>query len=108
MGTAKWLKLSVLLHVSEQGRFGDRGEVTLGTLKPFPFVSVAQSVAFERDFRFELFTAQVTEVASLCVVSVHVGLQVTPAAACVVTHSADVWLQTFVGPDVLLKVTAVL
>lgn len=58
------------------------------------FISVTQSVAFQRDFRFELFTTQITEVTSLCVVSVHMSLQVTPAAACIVTHIADVWLQT--------------
>lgn len=38
------------------------------------FISVAHSVAFQRDFRFELFTAEITEVTSLCVVSVHVSL----------------------------------
>lgn len=58
------------------------------------FVSVAQSVAFQRHFRFELFTTQITEVTPLCVVSVHMSLQVTLAAACIVTHAADVWLQT--------------
>lgn len=55
---------------------------------------MAQSVAFERDFGFELFTTQIAEVTSLCVVPVHVSLQVIPAAACVVAHAAHVWLQT--------------
>lgn len=58
------------------------------------FIAVAQSVAFQRDFRFELFTTQITEVTSLCVVPVHMSLQVTPAAAGIVTHTADVRLQT--------------
>lgn len=92
VGTAKWLKLSVLLHVSEQRRFRDTAEFTLRTLKPFPFVCVAQSVAFQRSFGFELFTTQIAEVTLLCVVSVHVSLQVTPAAARIVAHAADVWL----------------
>lgn len=60
---------------------------------------MAQSVAFERDFRFELFTAQITEVTSLCVVSVHVSLQVASTAACIVTHTADIWLQTYTHGD---------
>lgn len=52
------------------------------------------SVAFQRDFRFELFTTQVTEMTFLCVMSVHMGFQVTPAAARVVTHSTHVGFQT--------------
>lgn len=59
------------------------------------FIGVAQSVAFERDFRFELFPAQITEVTFLCVVSVHVSLQVTPAAARIVTHTAHIRLHTY-------------
>lgn len=58
-------------------------------------VSVAQPVAFQRDFGLELFAAQITEVTPLCVVSVHVGLQVIPAAAGVVAHAAHVGLQTW-------------
>lgn len=58
------------------------------------FIGVAQSVAFQRYFGFELFTAQIAEVTSLCVVPVHVSLQVIPAAACVVAHAADVRLHT--------------
>lgn len=143
-----YLELSVLLHVSEQRRFWDWGEVTLWTLKPLPwaktkrthfhlavlwctdlswgscwylkmdnnmnsgkqsnrrstssltvqrahtFVGVTQSVALQRDFGFKLFTAQIAQVTPLCVVSVHVGLQVVPAAACVVAQAADIRLQT--------------
>lgn len=58
------------------------------------FVGVAQSVALQRDFGFELFTAQIAQVTPLCVVSVHVGLQVVPAAACIVAQAADIRLQT--------------
>lgn len=58
------------------------------------FIGVAQPVAFQRDFGFELFTTQITEVTFLCVVSVHVGLQVALTAASVVAHRADVRLQT--------------
>lgn len=52
-------------------------------------------MAFERVFRFELFTAQITQVMPLCVVSVHVSLQVTPTAACVVAQVADEGLHTY-------------
>lgn len=69
---------------------------------------MVQSVAFQREFRFELFTAQITEMMLLAAVPVHVGLQVTPIAARVATHGAGVRLQPLMGPDVLLKVTAVL
>lgn len=58
------------------------------------FVSVAQSVAFQRDFGFELLAAQIAEVTPLGVVPVHVGLQVVPAAAGVVAQVAGVRLQT--------------
>lgn len=58
------------------------------------FIGVAQSVAFQRYFGFELFTTQIAEVTFFCVVSVHVSLQVTPAAACIITQAADVRLQT--------------
>lgn len=67
------------------------------------FISVAQSVAFQRDLRFELFTAQITKVTSFCVVSVHVSLQVAPAAACVVAHSAGIWLQACTYETIVLK-----
>lgn len=62
--------------------------------KEHTFISVAQSVAFQCDFGFELFAAQIAEVTSLGVVPVHVGLQIVPAAARVVTQVAGVWLQT--------------
>lgn len=55
---------------------------------------MAQSVAFQCDFGFELFAAQIAEVTSLGVVSVHVGLQVVPAAASIVAQVAGVRLQT--------------
>lgn len=58
------------------------------------FIGVAQPVAFQRNFRFELFTTQIAQVMPFCVVSVHVSLQVTPAAACIVAHATDVGLQT--------------
>lgn len=58
------------------------------------FICVAQSVAFQRNFGFEFFTAQIAQVTPFCVVSVHVSLQVTSAAACIVAHAADIWLQT--------------
>lgn len=38
------------------------------------FICVAQSVAFQRDFGFELFTTQITQMMPLCVVSVHMSL----------------------------------
>lgn len=63
--------------------------------KTHTLIGVAQSVAFQRDFRFELLPAQIAQVTSLCVVAVHVGLQVALTAACVVTHAADVRLQTY-------------
>lgn len=55
---------------------------------------MAQSVALQRDFGFELFAAQITEVTPLRVVPVHVGLQVVPAAAGVVAQVAGERLQT--------------
>lgn len=58
------------------------------------FICVAQSVALQRHLWFELFTTQITKVASFAVVSVHVSLQVAPAAACVVAHVASIRLQT--------------
>lgn len=58
------------------------------------FVCVAQSVAFQCDFWFELFAAQIAEVTSLSVVPVHVGLQVVPAAAGIVAQVTGVRLQT--------------
>lgn len=61
------------------------------------FICVAQSVAFQRNLRFEFFTTQITKVASLRVVSVHVSLQVAPAAACVVAQSAGIRFQTYKG-----------
>lgn len=65
------------------------------------FICVGQSVAFQRAFRFELFAAQIAKVMSFRVVSVHVGLQVAPAAACVVAHSADIWLHTCISGHTL-------
>ena len=59
------------------------------------FTAVAQSVAFQSDFRFERFTTQITDVTSVFIVSIHMSLQVTPTAACVVTHCAEVWFQTY-------------
>lgn len=59
------------------------------------FICVAQSVAFQRNLWFELFTTQITKVASFAVVSVHVSLQIASAAACVVTHGAGIRLQTY-------------
>lgn len=59
------------------------------------FIGVAQSVAFQRDFRLELFAAQITEMTSLCVVSVHMSLEVAPTATRIVTHITEVWLQTY-------------
>lgn len=56
---------------------------------------MAQSVTFQRDFGFELFAAQIAEVAPLRVVTVHVSLKVAPAAACIVAHAANVRLQTW-------------
>lgn len=56
---------------------------------------MAQPVALQRHFGLELLATQITEVTPLCVVSVHVGLQVIPAAAGVVTHAAHVGLQTW-------------
>lgn len=44
------------------------------------FICVAQPVAFQGEFRFELFTAQIAEMMTLRVVSVHVSLQVAPIA----------------------------
>lgn len=58
------------------------------------FVRVAQSVAFQCDFWFELFAAQIAEVTSLSVVPVHVGRQVAPTAAGVVAQIAGIWPQT--------------
>lgn len=55
---------------------------------------MAQPVALQRDFGFELLAAQVAEVTPLAVVPVHVGLQVVPAAAGVVAQVAGVRLQT--------------
>lgn len=59
------------------------------------FIGVCQPVAFQGDFRLELFTAQITEMSSLRVVSIHMSLQVAPTAACVVTQAADIRLQTY-------------
>lgn len=56
---------------------------------------MAQPVAFQRDFGLELFATQITEVTPLCVVPVHVGLQVIPATAGVVAHAAHVGLHTW-------------
>lgn len=114
------LKIHMLFHVSDQGWFRDRGEVALRALKPLPwrkhripsindagvatcvmikkeqrihtFIWVAQSVAFQRHFGFELLATQIAEMTPLCVVSVHMSLQVTPTAARVVTHTAGVRL----------------
>lgn len=58
------------------------------------FVRVAQSVAFQCDFGFELFAAQITEVSFLGVVPVHVGLEVVPAAAGIVAQVAGIRLHT--------------
>lgn len=58
------------------------------------FICVVQSVTFQRELRFELFTTVITEMMLLTAVSVHVGLQVTPIAARVAAHTADVGLQT--------------
>lgn len=55
---------------------------------------MAQPVALQRDLGFELFATQIAEVPPLGVVPVHVGLQVVPAAAGVVTQVAGVRLQT--------------
>lgn len=68
---------------------------TLSAVIMHTFTTVAQSVAFQCDFRFELFTTQITDVTSVFVVSVHMSLQVTPTTACIVTHGAEVWLQTY-------------
>lgn len=71
-----------------------RSTSSLTVPRAHTFVSVAQSVAFQCNFGFELFTTQITQVTPLCVVSVHVGFQIVPAAACVVTQAADIRLQT--------------
>lgn len=44
------------------------------------FICVAQPMAFQGEFRFELFTTQIAEMMTLRVVSVHVSLQVAPIA----------------------------
>ena len=54
---------------------------------------MALSVAFQCDLRFELFTAQITEMRFLCVVPIQMGLEVTLAATCVVTQAAEERLQ---------------
>ena len=63
--------------------------------RPLTLGVVAEPVALQGHLGLELLATQVTEVAPLAAVPVHVGLQVALTAAGVLTHRAVEGLQTY-------------